>query len=330
MSGDAATPRDSREATDELADLAHSQAGAVSRAQVLAAGLSPGQIEARLIGRDWQPSGLDGVYIMFTGLVDYPTRYWAALLYAGQGATLGLATAGWIWGLVDEAPPLVDVMIPISRRVAEQRGLKIHHRLHLADRRHPAKIPPVTRIEETVLDLTERTTNATEVVDLVTRACQRRLTTAQRLPDTIAARKKLRWRQLLIDVLAEIQQGVQSALERNYLRDVETAHRLPRGARNETEGFPGRRRYRDVRYRRYRLVVELDGRAAHPAERKDRDDIRDNELTELEGTSTLRYGWEAIAGRPCETAAQVARLLRRGGWTGRVRPCGPGCPAASS
>ena len=221
-------------------------------------------------------------------------------------------------------------MIPIGRRVAVQRGLMIHHRLHLADRRHPGKSPPVTRIEDTVLDLTEQSRNASGVVDLVTRACQRRLTTASRLLDTMSARKKLRWRQLLLDVLGEIQQGVQSALERNYLRDVESAHRLPRGARNETEGVPGRRRYRDVRYRRYRLVVELDGRAAHPAERKYRDDIRDNELTELEGTSTLRYGWEAIAGRPCETAAQVARLLRRGGWTGRVRPCGSGCPAAFS
>jgi hypothetical protein len=292
--------------------------------------MSPGQIEARLLGRDWQPSALDGVYVMFTGPMDYSTRCWAALLYAGKGATLGLATAAWIWGLVDEPPPLVDVMIPINRRVAEQPGIKIHHRLHLANRRHPAKTPPVTRIEDTVLDLTEQSANASGVVDLLTRACQRRLTTAPRLTVSISDRKKLRWRELLLDVLAEIQHGVQSALERNYRRDVESAHRLPHGARNETEGVPGRRRYRDVRYQRYRLVVELDGRAAHPAEKKDRDDIRDNELTEMEGTSTLRYGWAAIAGRPCETAAQVGRLLRRGGWTGSVRPCGPGCPAAFS
>ena len=81
------------EAADELREFAESQAGAVSRAQVLAAGMSPGQIEARLLGHDWQPSGLDGVYITFTGPMDYPTKCWAALLYAGEGATLGLGTA---------------------------------------------------------------------------------------------------------------------------------------------------------------------------------------------------------------------------------------------
>lgn len=128
-------------------------------------------------------------------------------------------------------------------------------------------------------------------------------------------------------VLAEVRQGVQSTLERDYFRDVERAHGLPRGDRNQPEGEPGRRRYRDVRYQRYHLGVELDGRAAHPVDGKDTDDIRDNTLLEDEGVRTLRYGWKAVAGRPRATAGQVARLLRQGGWSGTPRRCRPGCSA---
>lgn len=72
-------------------------------------------------------------------------------------------------------------------------------------------------------------------------------------------------------------------------------------------------------------MVELDGRAAHPDEWRERDDLRDNALVEAEDTRTLRYGWVSTASRPCETAAQVAVVLRRQGWPETLRPCGPTC-----
>lgn len=313
--------------TYELTELVTSQAGAVSRVQAMDAGMSPGQIQSQLLGHRWQTSGFDGVYVTFTGPMSYLTRCWAALLYAGDDAILGLSTAAWIWKLTDEPPPLVHVMIPIHRRVVGQRGLAVNHRLHLAQRRHPAKSPPVTRIEDTVLDLTDGSAEAAVVVDVVIRVCQKRLTTPARLIESMCRRKKLRWRRLLLDVLADVRHGVQSPLERSYLRDVERAHGLPQGVRNRADGVAGSRRYRDVRYRRYRLVVELDGRAAHPTDARDIDDIRDNALIEDEGVRTLRYGWKAVSSRPCDTAAQVGRLLSQAGWTGHVKRCGSGCSA---
>lgn len=186
----------------------------------------------------------------------------------------------------------------------------------------------MTRVEDTVLDLVAAASTVGNAIDAVLRACQRRMTTAARLGQSARKRKKLGRRRLLLDVLADVRARVLSVLERNYRRDVEVAHGLPCGARNRAEGVSGRRRYRDVRYRKFRLVVELDGQAAHPAHDQDRDDVRDNELVEIEGTATLRYGWPAVAGRPCATAAQVSRMLRQGGWTGTPTPCGPGCPIA--
>jgi hypothetical protein len=136
-------------------------------------------------------------------------------------------------------------------------------------------VPPVVRLEDTVIDLVDRPgTSQGKVIDLLLRACQRRLTSADRLRAAADGRAKMRHRALLTDVLSEVAEGVQSALERRYLPDVERAHDLPRAKRNRTEGRPGRRAYRDVRYLPYRLVVELDGRAAHPEDERERDDLR--------------------------------------------------------
>jgi very-short-patch-repair endonuclease len=156
------------------------------------------------------------------------------------------------------------------------------------------------------------------------------LTTAQRLRTAAAGRKRLRWRALVRELLADVVDGVQSTLERRYRNDVERPHGLPRGQRNQADGTRGRRRYRDVRYARWKVVIELDGRAAHPEEWRERDDLRDNELADREGARTLRYGWTSVAARPCATAAQVGRVLVAGGWTGAVTACGPGCTAVSA
>jgi hypothetical protein len=312
----------------EIAALADRQAGAVSRAQLVRLGMTDRQIQSQLAAERWQrgaPS-MEGVYVTHTGPLDYLALCWVFLLYAGPEAALALQSAEWTWELRDEPPADVHIFVPATRRVAPKPGLHIHIRRDLAARRHPAREPPTTRLEDTVIDLVDRAPTAECAIDVVMRACQRRLTTATRLARTAGRRKKMSRRQLLLDVLADVQAGVLSMLERNYRRDVEIAHGLPCGARNRAEGIPGRRRYRDVRYQKFGLVVELDGQAAHPPNEKDRDDIRDNELAETESVRTLRYGWKPVTARPCETAAQVARVLRQGGWTGSPNPCGPDCP----
>jgi hypothetical protein len=308
-----------------LRDLAASQALAVSRAQALAAGMSSDQIR-RLLSVVWQRSAYAGVYVAATGPVDYVTRYWAALLHAGPGSALGMETAGWFWELQDEAPEMVHVMVAGDRRPARQDGTRFHIRVHLAERVHPARLPALVTLEDTVLDLVDRpSTTESAVVGLVLRACRRRLTTPQRLAEGLARRPKIRHRGLVSGLLTEATDGVQSALEHRYLRDVERAHGLPRGQRNRVEVLAGARRYRDVRYLPYLTCVELDGAAAHPAELHELDDLRDNALLVADGTRTVRYGWRSVTALACETAAQVRQLLVLGGWAGSPTRCGPGC-----
>ncbi|HSR23050.1 MAG TPA: hypothetical protein VLW53_05840, partial [Candidatus Eisenbacteria bacterium] len=309
---------------DRVDALAGSQAGALGRDQLRLLGVSRGFVRTQLRARRWQRP-LPRVYVVFTGPMPFLTRVWAALLYAGEGSAASHETAAFLARLADVPPDVVDVTVPHGHRVAARPGVRIRQSRRLADKVHPARLPPQTRLEETVLDLTDEAATEDPVIDVVLRGCQRRLTSPARLAAAQARRKRLRWRRLVIELVADVRAGVLSALERRYLRDVERAHGLPSGRRNRTEGQPGRRRYRDVRYRRWRLVVELDGQAAHPEESREEDDLRDNELVEREDTRTLRYGWRSVTTLGCRSAAQVARVLRAGGWTGQPRRCGPDC-----
>ena len=288
--------------------------------------MTSSQIKAMLSARRWCRQ-LPGVYVTFTGPLPPRTLVWAAVLYAGEGATASLGTAAWLWGLRGNLPPRIDVCVPLGRRVIDQPALHVTVRRNLAEIRHPAQLPPWTRLEETVLDLIDRAVDADEVTALLTGACQRRFTTAALLAQAARGRSRLRWRELVRGVLDDVVDGVQSALERRYFR-LERAHGLPTGARNHAEGSRGGRHYRDVQYEEFMTVVELDGNAAHPIEDRELDRARDNSVTES-ARVTLRYGWRSVAGSPCATAAQVGRVLTSRGWRGRLRRCGPTCSATS-
>jgi len=175
-----------------------------------------------------------------------------------------------------------------------------------------------------VLDVSQ-TASPAIVVDVVLRAVQRRLTTVLRLREALSSRSRHRHRSLLADVLADAEGGAHSMLESRYLRDVERRHRLPSGRRNHAErGTDGGNVYRDVRYRQWGTVVELDGRAAHPADQAFRDHRRDNAAA-VAGDVVLRYGWRDVVGNPCKVAAEVEAVLAARGWSGSPTPCGPGC-----
>jgi hypothetical protein len=143
----------------------------------------------------------------------------------------------------------------------------------------------------------------------------------------MSARKKLRWRTELQELIAAAAGGDHSVLEFRYDRDVERAHGLPESRRQVPfTGPDGRRGHRDRTYEKYAVVIELDGRLAHPAEKQWKDRTRDNAAA-VGGLQSLRCGWNDVRRQPCATAVQVARVLRRRGWDGHLRSCSPVCPA---
>ncbi len=310
---------------DSVAPIAQWQSGAVSRRQLLNAGLTSKVIATRLKRGRWQQL-YRGVYAVFTGLPPRETWLWAALLRAGPGAVLSHLTAAELHGLLDHPAESVFVTIPSTRRVTT-RGIVLRISGRIAEAAQPAREPPRTNLEETVFDLTELAETFDDACAWITRAVARHLTTEERLTEVLKRRKKMRWRAALHDVLAAAGDGIHSVLEYRYLRDVERAHGLPRSRHQVRVVIGGRTAYRDIYYEDYGLAVELDGRLAHPDEERWRDSRRDNQAR-ARGVETARYGWRDVYGHPCETALLQAKILRRRGWRGRPRPCSAGCPLA--
>lgn len=305
-------------------EVCATQAGVVSRAQVRAAGITDDVVGARIRSGRWTRV-YPGVYATFSGPLPPAARQWAALLRAGEGAMLSHHTAAEVAGLVDRPVARIHVTVPAARRVARIPGVVVHRSRRAGGVRHPAKQPPQTRVEETVLDLAHVAATLDEAMEWIARACGRRLTTPERLVQALAGRTSMRWRRELTAAIQDVRAGCHSLLELRYLHRVERRHGLPAGARQQERRRPGGRWYDDVRYEAYGTVVELDGRAAHPDEARWRDMRRDNAGVAA-GLCVLRYGTAAVSRRPCEVAGQVAMVLLRNGWLGTPRPCGPTCP----
>jgi hypothetical protein len=306
-----------------LPDLLDTQYGVLSRAQAIAAGFSSHAVSARLCSGRWQRL-YTGVYATFSGEPGRASLLWAAVLRADRHAVLSHLSAAEVWGLIDMPTEPIHVTIPAHARARRIPGVVVHYSSRLRVARHPALSPPRTRVEETVLDLVQSAATAHNAVSWILRSCQRRLTTPGRLRAALIDRNRLRWSADAIAAIRDAESGVHSPLEHRYLHDVEEPHGLPTGSRQAEVTNRGRREYQDVRYRKYRVCVELDGRAAHPDDARWRDIRRDN-ANAADGLITLRYGWSDVAYRPCEVAAEVARVLRQRGWTGLPSPCGPGC-----
>ena len=217
-------------------------------------------------------------------------------------------TAAELHRLTDKATDMIHVTIPGQRRVRAVEGVSLHRSGRAVEAVQGNANPPRTTVEETVLDLTQAAASFDDVCGWVTRAFARELTDEDRLRAAMTGRPRLRWRADLHELIVAAADGDHSVLEFRYHRDVERAHGLPEPSRQVPFATPaGRRGRRDRVYEEYGVVVELDGRLAHPAENQWKDKARDNAAA-AEGKQSLRYGWMHV---------QVEGLRdRRGGGQG--------------
>jgi hypothetical protein len=283
-------------------------------------------IRFRVTSGRWRPI-YTGVYATFTGIPGRNAQLWAAALSAGRGAILSHETAAELVGLIDKPTDQVHLTIPHQRRLSVASGIILHRSVREVEPVQGRGYPPRTKVDETVLDLTQTAATFDDVCGWVTRAFARNLTDETRLSEAMRVRTKLRWRGDLHELITAAAGGDHSVLEFRYHHDVERAHGLPESSRQVPFTVPGGRRgRRDRVYEEFAVVVELDGRLAHPEETKWKDKARDNAAAAV-GQQTLRYGWTDVRRQACATAVEVAKVLRCHGWDGWLRPCSPGCAA---
>lgn len=289
-----------RDAKVRVARLAERQWGVVTGAQLDGAGLGSTAVSRWV--RDARLHRLyPGVYAVGHRHLSVQGRLAAALLYAGRGAALSHRSAAWWWGLLGPEPPHIHVSIAGRRR--PQPGLRPYSRRRVERAWHGRL--PVTTVARTLLDVA-----ADVPFDQLRRALAgaeyRRLVELDEVaavlgrgqPGSAALRAALeRHRPELARTL--------SVLEERFLELCEE-HGIPVPEVNvEVAGLMV-----DAFWREQRVVVELDGHAAHGTPAAAERDRRRELTLRAAGCRVLRYTWRQVTREPVLVATDVLATLR--------------------
>jgi hypothetical protein len=221
----------------------------------------------------------------------------------------------------------VHLLIDRDRRITPPPGVTVERVRDRATWVQDNRRPPRATFDYALLKAAGDRDEAGALA-LVSDAVHQGLTTPTRLLGVIARLPRLPRRAMLGEVLADVAAGSRSVLERRYLREVERAHGLPDGVRQERQATANGTVQRDVRYPGQRTLVELDGAFGHRDAVDRWTDLQRDLDAALADHLTLRPGWAQVL-EPCRLAAVVASVLLRRGWTGRPRVCGDHCAVDS-
>jgi hypothetical protein len=295
--------------------LLDEQQGIVSLLQLRAYGHSSEDVSANVEAGRWQRV-LPRVYATFTGELARPAWLSAALLYGGRHAVLSHHTAAEEWRLISIAERPVEITVPYTSSAVSQLPSVVVHRSRALQHTALATTPPRTRGPDTILDLAVSQRSARDATMLVVDLVSRSSLPLQTLHDCLLLRPPYRYRAAIRRGLDLVGNGLMSALEVEYLEQVEDDHGLPRGARQTPFLVDGKTLWEDVTYDNHgaAVTVRLDGRATHAtAGIAFRDRRRDN-AAELAGRARLVYGWQDVHASPCAVATEVREVLVREGW----------------
>ncbi len=293
-----------------LTDLLSAQDGVLTRRQALAAGMTDAALRhAARPGGTWQR--LDrGLYVAFTGDLALRQRLRAALLVAGPGAVLSGAHACRAHGLryVPELePPLV--LVPSSRRVAPSSLVVVRRTRQVPAPRLRAGLP-VAPVERAVVDTCLGQASLRDVRALVCESVQRRLTTAQRLADSLATAPRHGSRLLRVAV-GDVLQGCHSAPECELRDLLLTSRLLPQPQRNvPLPDLPDVSP--DSWWEQARLVLEVDS-VEHHAIGPDADDTqRRHARIAAAGWTLLPIGPRRLRNQPAGVLLEIEAAYRYG------------------
>jgi hypothetical protein len=311
-----------------IAGILHLQSGVIARFQAREDGLSDADIRRLVRGREWARVH-PGVYVDHTGPLTWRQRAWAGVLVAWPAALCHASAIRAVWDphAMELNPDLpIHVGVDRQRAVRTPPGVVAHRLADFETKVLTHTSPPRVRLEQAALDVAAEARDDLAAVAGLADLVQARHTTAERLQAALETRSRIARRTLISSVLSDVASGSCSLLEHDFLNLVERAHGLPRAQRQVRASARGPV-FRDVVYKAFGLIVELDGRLFHDnARSRDRDLDRDLDAV-LESLLTVRLGWGQAHLRPCETAARLGRLLRHRGWSGSLHPCPSCCPA---
>jgi len=223
---------------------------------------------------------------------------------------------------IDDGP--IHIAVERGRRQAAPEGVVLHRIVGLPGKIRARTAPPRLGFEHNVVLALQAATTETDVVAELTARIGRRGLTAADVRRAVEGHPRLRHRRLVLALLDDIESGVESVLEHGFLTRVERPHGLPRPVRQAARvGRDGVER-RDLEYVEFAMVVELDGRLGHDSWQAGNRDADRDLADQRSGKTVVRLRWRQVMVESCETAAALAAILRRHGWTGQMTRC-PRC-----
>lgn len=290
-----------------LLRLAASQSDVLRRAQVLAHGMGRHTIARLLRDEQWYLLA-DGIYSR-SPTPDWTALAWTGALLAGKDAALGAEAAMYLHGV--GSPPETIAVWSGSRQVRDRSPWQFKEGI-----RASRGSPPRVSLEDATLEVCAEA-ELDRIVAALSAATASCRTTTQRIRRRTEQLRNLRHRRDVLEVLTEVDNGMESPLELRYAKDVERAHSLPCGVRQLSVSKGTRS---DVTYLEFGVLVEIDGRLGHSGDGAFKDAARDNRHA-VAGFVTLRFGWNDVTRSPCAAAPQAAAVMRARGWQGRIRIC---------
>lgn len=254
---------------------------------------------------------------------DHRADWWLAVLEcaprcaAGDVARAAVAgvtalQAAGLRGIEDDG--FIHIAAPKSSRpMAPPVGVRVHETRRwrdddvLVDSGILRSRPEVAAVQAALWARSDR-----EASLYVVASVQQRLASVEGVSAVLERVRRDRRRSLLRTVVDEIRDGVQSLNELDFAA-LCRRRGLPEPDRQVVVEHPGGRAYLDVRWRRWRVVVEIDGIGHLQPDRWIDDSLRHNEIA-LAGDVVLRVPSLGLRIDPEPHLAAVERALRQAGW----------------
>lgn len=289
-----------------LAELGRRQHGVVARAQLLERGVSRRAVEVRLQRGSLHPLHR-GVYAVGHGKLTMRGKWMGAVLAGGPGAALSHRSAAALWRI---RPRGSEIEITRPKKFRGRPGIAAHCSALPADEVTMIDGVPVTTVPRTIFDLASMATMR-QVERAFNEAEVRQLRDSLSIPDLLERYPGRRGAAVLRAIVGD--EAKFSGVTRNDFEErfahLVDAHGLPRPRFNADIAVRGRFFEADALWTGAKLIVELDGRAAHGTKRAFETDRERDRLLQADGWRVVRVTWRQLRDGEAAIAADLRAIL---------------------
>jgi hypothetical protein len=298
------------------------QYGVISRQQAQKAGLSSGQLRARIRpGGPWQRI-LPGVYLTVTGTPTTDQREMAALLHAGKYRIITGLTALRRHAIQVPATDLVDVLVPAGCHTASRDYVRLHR-----TRRWPPTVAydkgiELAMVPRAAIDAARGLADRQDVRALLAAVVQQQRCTVAQLAAELG-HSRLNYSAIVRSVLAEVAGGMMSAPEGDLMDLVKRA-RLPQPMYNPRLYLDGTFLAKpDTWWPAVGVAGEVDSREWHFAPADWEHTMRRHDRMTAAGIRVLHFTPRQLRYEPDEVIAMLTAALSHGSPIPNIRaePC---------